>query len=182
LDSRFSGGPGPDAEGGDPLTSADLARLYVELARPLERCVGAAVRAPRPVIEDACQFAWGQLVGHRLRVQPEAVAGWLTTTAVREALRTVRAAKRDVSLEAEYELRGDWLAAPSAHEPDELIERRERLARVRELPARQQRIVWLKALGLSRVEMATHERCTSRTVQRQLGRARDRLRLAADAA
>lgn len=167
---------------GDRLTTAELARLYLQLARPLQRCVGAVVHAPMPVIEDACQFAWSQLVGHHDRVQPEAVAGWLTKTATREAIRISRACEREVSLEAESELRGDWLAGPAGSEPGEVVERQEILARVRELPARQQRILWMKALGLSRTEVAAHERCTNRTVERQLERARGRLRVVVDAA
>jgi RNA polymerase sigma factor (sigma-70 family) len=63
------------------------------------------------------------------------------------------------------------LAAPS-----ELVERRERLDGIRRLPERQQRVLWLHALGLSYGEIAAHEGCTTRTVERQLLRARQRAR------
>ena len=44
------------------------------------------------------------------------------------------------------------------------------------LPERQQRLVWLQGLGLSYTEMAAHEGATPRTVERQLMRAKKRLR------
>jgi len=59
---------------------------------------------------------------------------------------------------------------------DELFERQERIREVRCLPERQQRVVWLHALGLSYTEMAAHEGCTRRTVDRQLLRARRAIR------
>ena len=45
----------------------------------------------------------------------------------------------------------------------------------RNLAIRSQRFVWLHALGLSYTEMAAHERCTTRTVERQLVHARRKL-------
>ena len=62
---------------------------------------------------------------------------------------------------------------------DELTERRERLHAVSELPERQQKLLWLHALGLNYVEMAMQTGCTTRTVERQLVRARRALREAA---
>jgi RNA polymerase sigma factor (sigma-70 family) len=161
------------------LDGADLARLYEEAARPLERRVARAVRAPQSVVEDACQFAWGQLVGHRDRVKANAAVAWLLTTATREAIKLTRVADRELSLESEIERGGECLIGGGGPAPEELVERRERLASVRELPPRQQRIVWLKALGLSRGELARHERLSGRTVERQLAYARRRLRAAA---
>ena len=60
--------------------------------------------------------------------------------------------------------------------PEQLLEHRERIRELGRLPERQQRVVWLHAFGLSYVEMATHEGCTRRTVERQLLRARQTLR------
>jgi RNA polymerase sigma factor (sigma-70 family) len=69
-------------------------------------------------------------------------------------------------------------ALVSAATPVELIEHRERLADLGRLPARQQRALWLHGLGLSYAEIARHEGCTTRTVDRQLLRARRRIRQA----
>jgi RNA polymerase sigma factor (sigma-70 family) len=65
---------------------------------------------------------------------------------------------------------------PAAHE---VTERRERLRAVGALPERQQRVIWLRALGLNYAEMATQLGCTRRTVDRQLFEARRALREAA---
>jgi len=175
-------GPLPNGDGGAGLTRADLARLYLAFARPLQGSVGAEVRASRPVLEDACQFAWSQLVRDRDHVRPETVLAWLIRTATREARRLLRVEAREPSLEAELESQGDTIPVPAAHEPTELAQRHEQLALVGQLPVRQQRIIWLRALGLSQVEMAAHERCTYRTAERRLTQARDWLRAAADAA
>ena len=59
---------------------------------------------------------------------------------------------------------------------EERFDLRERLEGVHRLPERQQRLVWLHAFGLSYAEMAAHEGCTPRTVDRQLLRARAALR------
>ena len=52
------------------------------------------------------------------------------------------------------------------------------MATVCALAVRPQRFVWLQALGLTYTEMAAHERCTPRTVDRQLSRARRELQAA----
>ena len=165
-----------------------LGDLYAAQARSLFRHVRARVRAPDHVIEDACQFAWTQLLRRRPGLGPEAAYGWLLSTALREAYRLLELSCRDLSLEAELErsssrrreLTGRALAASAA--PDDMAVRHEHLAVLRSLPARQQRLLWLKALGLSQVEVSAHERCTLRTVNRQLARARHQLRNLADAA
>jgi RNA polymerase sigma factor (sigma-70 family) len=150
----------------------DVGELYRQLAGRLENIVRIDVRAPDVVIEDACQFAWSTLVRHRHRVHQEAVMTWLAHTAVHEALKVVRRGQRDAPLEAVIDR-----AAPVS--PQEFVERRERIAAVGRLPERQQRVLWLHALGLSYVEIAVYEGCTIRTVQRQLLRAKHRVRDAA---
>ncbi len=154
----------------------DLDRLYLEFAQPLEHVVRGVVQASDAVVEDACQVAWTRLVHHRLRVSDEAVRGWLTRTALHEAFRVRRRELRetpaDITVEGEP-VDPDGLLAP---EPQVLLEQRQRLDSVSRLPPRQQRLLWLRALGLSYEEVASHEGCTSRTVERQLGRARRRLR------
>jgi DNA-directed RNA polymerase specialized sigma24 family protein len=59
------------------------------------------------------------------------------------------------------------------------VEWRERLELVHRLPARQQRLLWLKAIGLSYTEIAAESGLTVRSVERQLQRGRARLRAAA---
>jgi RNA polymerase sigma factor (sigma-70 family) len=97
---------------------------------------------------------------------------WLIHTAVHEALKLLRRDRRELSLEVETEDAMLCLDATLS----ELIECRERLAELGRLPERQQRAVWLHALGLNYAEIARYEGCTTRTVERQLLRARHTIR------
>ena len=153
----------------------DIAELYTSLAGRLERIVRVGVRAPDAVIEDACQFAWSRLVLHRANVRTEAVLSWLSRTAMREAVRLVKRESREASLDCLLDALADPPVAP-ASDPYELMQTRERLALLRLLPERQQRLLWLHGVGLSYAEMASHERCTRRTVERQLLRAKRSIR------
>lgn len=152
------------------------------MARALEQIVRLDVRAPDVVIEDACQFAWLRLLHHRHRVHRESVLSWLAATAVHEAFKLLRRCGRELSLDVALDEAASGSLAPrpvppcSASTPHELIEDRERLLQVGCLPERQQRLVWLHAFGLTYAEMAEHEGCTLRTVDRQLLRAKHRLR------
>lgn len=156
----------------------DLGELYAALARPLERIVRLDVRAPEPVVEEACQFAWTRLAYHRDRVRREAALSWLAKTAIHEAFKLIRRGARELSLDAALESVEDPASRLRAQAPEEVVAQRERLAEVRSLPVRQQRLVWLHALGLSYAEMASHEGYTLRTVERQLLRAKTALRSA----
>jgi RNA polymerase sigma factor (sigma-70 family) len=152
-----------------PPGVGDVGELYGLLSARLEQIVRLDVRAPDVVIEDACQFAWGRLLNHRHRVHHDTVLSWLARTAVHEAFKLLRRHRREVSLEAAAE-------EPGPATPVELSERRERLAELSRLSDRQQRALWLHAFGLSYTEIARHEGCTTRTVERQLLRARGRIR------
>jgi RNA polymerase sigma factor (sigma-70 family) len=159
-----------------PPASKDIAELYRALSGRLEQLVRRDVRAPDAVIEDACQFAWSRFVYHSDRVHHEAAFSWLAKTAVREAFKLLRRADRCVSLDALVEHSGDRSLRSRAPEPDQLVASHEKLSLIRALPERQQRLLWLHSFGLSYVEMARYAACTPRTVERQLLRAKRRLR------
>jgi RNA polymerase sigma factor (sigma-70 family) len=152
--------------------ATDMGDLYRALAGQLERRVRRDVRAPDVVIEDACQFAWTRLVGKSEGVRRETALAWLAKTAVHEAFKLTRRDARELSLDAALHRAG---GEPSCS-AEELFEYSDRLAELRSLPHRQQRLLWLSAAGLSYTEMAIHEGCTRRTVERQLLRAKRRLR------
>ena len=154
----------------------DVGELYGSLAGRLEKIVRLDVRASDAVIEDACQFAWCRLLHHSHRVHRETVMAWLARTAIHEAFKLVRRDRRELSLDAALEDGEEPAFAIAPTTPEELLEHRERIRDVRRLPERQQRVVWLHACGLSYTEMAAHEGCTRRTVDRQLLRARAALR------
>jgi RNA polymerase sigma factor (sigma-70 family) len=156
--------------------AGDVGELYGLLAARLEQIVRVDVRAPDVVIEDACQFAWSRLLHHRHRVHRETVMSWLARTAVHEAFKLLRRERRELSLEVALEQAVPMVASRSPAAPHDLVETREQLASIRRLPERQQRVLWLHALGLSYAEIALHEGCTVRTVERQLLRARHGVR------
>lgn len=155
----------------------DIGELYGAVAGRLEQIVRTDVRASDAVIEDACQVAWYRLLRHGDRVERETVIAWLARTAIHEVFRSLRRGRREESLEGAIDDDGDGLGFSTAPvTPHELLELREKLREIDELPVRQQRLVWLHAFGLTYVEIAAHEHCTRRTVDRQLLRARAALR------
>ncbi len=158
------------------IGAGDVGELYGALAARLEQIVRLDVRASDAVIEDACQVAWVRLMHHRQRVHRETVMAWLARTAVREAVRLLRRDRRELPLDAWLEDDAESALAVAPVTTEELFERQERIRELRCLPERQQRVVWLHALGLSYTEMAAHEGCTRRTVDRQLLRARRAIR------
>jgi RNA polymerase sigma factor (sigma-70 family) len=154
----------------------DEAQLYEALAVRLEHIVRAEVHAPREVIEDACHHAWTKLINHSEKVEREKALTWLVRTAVRQAWRLNRREHRELSLEASSENQVERLIVSPRAGPLEHLEARERLAELEQLPERQRRLVWLRAVGLSYVEMAAFTGDTERTVERQILRATDRFR------
>ncbi len=160
--------------------AGDFGELYRRLSSRLERIVRLDVtHAPAPVVEDACQFAWGRLLHHRDHIEPDTALSWLARTAVHEALKLLKRERRYASLETMLELADDAALASQAPGADQLAEQRERLQSIADLPQRQQRVLWLKALGLSYAEIAQHTGYTHRTIERQLLKARQALREAA---
>ena len=158
---------------------ADVTELYGTFSERLQRIVGKRMGTSSAVIEDACQFAWCRLVGHAQRVEQEAALSWLATTASHEAIKLARREQRELSLEARLEETGELNIPDLSPGPHQQLEFRERLDLVRRLPDRQQRLLWLQAIGLSYEEIASEEGLTLRTVERQIHRGRDRLRAAA---
>jgi len=150
----------------------DVGDLYRALAPRLEQIVRGDVRASDALVEDACQFAWARLLHHAGRVRSEAVLSWLATTAVHEAYKLIRRRDRELSFE---DAGNGALRAPAANLED-VLARRERLRSIRKLTERQQRLLWLQALGLSYAEISAHTGCSLRTVERQLLRAKRRMR------
>ena len=152
-----------------------LEALYVELQPQLVRILTANLQAPEWVIDEACQAAWGSLLLHGPEVAAGLELGWLSTTATRAALRMLRRERfSDPHEELPDPVRLDDHRAVEP-DPERAIELRERLAEVRRLPLRQQRLIMLHGFGYEYDEIAAVTGDTRRTVARQLTRARRRL-------
>lgn len=155
----------------------DVAALYDALADQLRQIVRVSIGAPDALTEDACQIAWSRLLRSWGTIRREAALPWLATTATRVALRLAKRSARELSLEELWQ--GDCApAGPAPAGPEQLVELRAQLEKIRALPKRQQRLVWLQGLGFSYAEMADRTGDSRRTVERQLLRAKRALRSA----
>lgn len=156
--------------------SDELDDVYPRLAPRLHRIVARNITAPAALREEACQFAWSRWLDFCDDVDPASTLGWLATTAIREALRLLRAQSREVSLDdLGSRERVFALREPSAN-PEQIVTFREQLAEIHQLPVRQQRMVWLHGIGFDYEEIAAQTGDSRRTVERQLLRARRHLR------
>jgi RNA polymerase sigma factor (sigma-70 family) len=154
----------------------DVQAMYRSVAPLVRALVVRNISAPDEVIEEACQVAWSRLVTHRREVAREAAVGWLATTAMRETLRALRACAHQLSLDDAGPTAAVIELPERAPGPDRMLELREQLAEVRRLPVRQRQMLWLRGLGYDYNEIAARTGVTYRTVERQLHRARCRLR------
>ena len=153
-----------------PESRGDEAELYARLHAPLERAVRARVRGPAASVEDACSFAWEQL----LRAQPERgerLFGWLLTVAVHEGWRLVRIERR---------ASGGPGALERVPAPNRELENRARaleaLQALAGLRPAEKRLLALRAAGYSYREICDIEQRTQSYVNRHLTRGRQRLR------
>jgi len=150
--------------------------LFRTLSRRLRAIVRATVPASEAIVEEACQVAWFRLISYRQCVQRDRALGWLSATAIREARRLAVRQYREASLEQELVHRGEHYFGLDAPGSDEVLEARERLCDLDAVTARQRRLLWLHAMGWSYAEIAHHEGCSLRTVERQLLRAKRAVR------
>lgn len=154
----------------------DEDELYRRHHRDLQRAVAHVVRAPRELIEDACQTAWAIL----MRCQPDryAIFGWLRIVAIHEAYRLSAIDRRDARLERLRYYDGNWreiTADPRSLE--DAVEALEALHIVASLPERQRRDFVLKIGGYSyeEIRLLTPGR-TMTNAYRSLVKARARIR------
>jgi RNA polymerase sigma factor (sigma-70 family) len=151
----------------------DEGELFAHYHDMLLRAVSRQASAPAVVIEDACAFAWLQLL--RYQPQRDNIVGWLVTVAVREAWKLSRRQRAEISGEVEASDAYAHLEHIGATLDDQ-VAAREALRAVAELPERQRHLLARQAAGLSHDELAADTGDSMRTIDRQLGRARARIR------
>jgi RNA polymerase sigma factor (sigma-70 family) len=152
----------------------EIAALYAQQARRVQRQVARRVNAPAAVIEDACQTAWERLCTHP-DVNPAGPGAvrWLVITAMREAWRG--AGGREIPTDP-TDLAEPVSDAPSP--PERVIASQhydELRDQLRGLNDRQRQFLALQAAGLTYAEIAQRTGTTLRTVERQILRARHKL-------
>lgn len=159
-----------------PAPRGDEDRLYRQHHRDLHRAVRRVVRAPRELVEDACQTAWATL----LRTQPDryAIFGWLRVVAIHEAYRLAAIDRRARHLERLNIDEYDWqelIADPRTL--DEAVAALEALRTLASLPERQRSDLTLKIAGYSYEEIrALTPGRTFTNVSKSLAKARARTR------
>ncbi len=153
-----------------PVQRGDETELYRRYATRLRAIVTREVNSSPANIDDACAFAWLQL----LRYQParETVLGWLCKTAIREAIKLDRRARRTAGPNPDT---GEPI---DPVDPRSLVDDRVELLAAREaiacacLREREAQLLALHAAGYTYKEIANAKRLSERTVERQLLRAR----------
>jgi hypothetical protein len=138
--------------------------------------VAQVVRAPRELIEDACQTAWATLL--RSEPKPDAVFAWLRVVAIHEAYRLSAIDRRDARLERLGREDGGWYGVNAdPRSLDDAIEALEALRAVAALPERGRIDLALKVAGYSYEEIRARTPGRTRTnVNKSLVKARVQIR------
>jgi RNA polymerase sigma factor (sigma-70 family) len=166
-----------------PPGRGDEAALFLEHQRFLLRVTARRFGGSQALAEDACAFAWLQL----LRCQPdrEAVVGWLRVVARNEGLRLLRISHREPFLEDKPHPRCDaasgepldWQELVPACEDTELaVEARELLRGLAGLRWHQRTVLTLQLAGYSYKEISERLGKTYTWVNRHLTEGRAELR------
>jgi RNA polymerase sigma factor (sigma-70 family) len=155
---------------------SDKEDLYRRHHRDLRCAVGRAVNASPELIEDACQTAWAKLLQNQPR--RSTCFSWLFVVAIHEAYRLSAIERRDAHLEDLRSASGWEALTPDPRSIDEAIAARTALRVLAELPAGQREYLTLRVAGFSYQEIcALTGGSTSRHVNKQLAKARARIRL-----
>lgn len=154
-----------------------VADFFSREGLPLFRAVRHAIGGSNELVEDACSYAWAQLVTHDEVQLDRAGFGWLYVVAVREAYRLSASERRELPFGKPEDLPVRGEVVPPVTSTSEQRQRdRARLILLAELPPRRRRMVVLHAAGFTYREIAAITGATLRTVERQLLRGKRTLR------
>lgn len=157
---------------GPPL-GGDEARLYERYAERLLHAVRNQVFAPEATIEDACAFAWAQLLAYQPK--REHIFAWLRTTALREAWLLAAHERLEVPEAGGPTTTHDRRLEGGGADPEQALAVRELLAELAALSPRRRRILALQTAGYSYAEIEAITGDGPRAIDRQLRRARNQL-------
>jgi DNA-directed RNA polymerase specialized sigma24 family protein len=142
--------PPTDRTAAGPHDNVD--ELYRRHHHELQRSVAGVVRAPKQLIEDACQTAWMIM----LRAEPHchSVFGWLRAVAIHEAYRLM-AIERQATTRAFLRPRTEdvLLQLPDQRSLEDALEALDTLRLLAALPERQRTDLALKVAGYSYKEI-----------------------------
>ena len=164
-----------------PMPHGDEEALYRAHHKRLLRLIARDVPARPQVIEDACGFAWTELLAR----QPErtSIVGWLRIVARREAIRLAQSDRVTVLMSAidpdGLTDRGQSTSCPTAS-ASQHRDALDALVLLAGLPERKRTFLAAKVAGYSYDEIASELDVSWLTVNRQLVRARAAVREARD--
>ena len=168
----------PRSESGFAPAGADD-DLYAEHAIKLRRFVGGRVTTSDANLDDACGFAWMQLV----EVRPSrgaSIFSWLATVAIREAWRLHRLERRDARDGDEVIL--DAVESPAASSgPADRIALGQVAEVLRTIHPRKRRMLLLHAAGFTCEEIAVEYRISAERARALVYKARLQVRERTDA-
>lgn len=160
---------------GTPAQQGDEADLFARYHERLVRVTALSVTASRDNVEDACAYAWAQLLSYQPR--RDTIFAWLRTVARREAIDLEKASRRQLSINANEHAAAHLPSLHGAHRNADvahgLVEVRDRLA---VLPEDQRQIAFLRAAGWRYREIAQCLSLTEARVNKLLTRADARMR------
>ena len=158
-----------------PPQQGDEAQLFERYSERLRRATRLAINTSPDIVDDACAFAWMKLVTNQPR--RETAFSWLKEVARNEALRLDRLSRQISELPDEGAHRAGVDVPVAAHRKPEvtqgLLEVRERLG---QLPERQRELVFLKAAGWRRADIAERFGISETRVNQVLARASTKMR------
>jgi len=153
----------------------DAGVLFARYDRQLRDRVRGMVNTSEANIEDACMFAWVQLLRYELD-EVDAAYSWLSTVAVREAVRLDRADRRTRPLPVDEHgvaiEPADTRDGPAARD---MLAHAGAVIQDAGLSTRQLQMISLQLWGLTYDEIAARTGDSPRTVERQILRARAKL-------
>jgi len=163
--------PLPSRSQQHPVTVTELFALHHQRLR---RNVRAVVNTSDENVEDACMFAWTQFLSWELE-RIEVAYTWLTTVAIREAVKLDRRTRRTYPLHTQDDEAIDVVDPNDQLRLTRLLADAGDVVRTAGPSPRQTRILGLQVLGLGYDEIAARTGDTKRTIERQIRRARSKL-------
>jgi RNA polymerase sigma factor (sigma-70 family) len=154
------------------MLRGDEAQLYRDHSAALRAAVRYRIYGSDALVEDACSFAWLQLMRHQPDRGPTLFA-WLRTVAVREAYRLYRK-------EVHHDVTNLAPDQEPAADLDVQLSTRSALRALATMSDHRQRIFLMHLSGLSYTEIASRLGITFTSVNRHITRSRSHLRLVRD--
>jgi len=162
------------ARGGGAEVRGDEQVLFERHQQRLLRSVRRAISGDGALVEDACAYAWEELLA-RQPDRSERLFGWLCTVAIRQAWTLARKERREAG-PANVDAGALIECQPAAVDTETALEARLALGALAGLRERERRYLALLVAGHSYKEIASRCGVSYSNVDRHLKRARTRLR------